>query len=422
MAVQYANGKIVTDGLVLALNAADMNSYDYRENLVTYTSLIGGTGYSSAIGTGSITLTASLAPDGTNTATLISQSVSSDYVYGSNGGFTLVTSSIYTYSIFAKQGGKSNFTVTIDENGFGGFRYQFSHTFATNALSSTTIGSPRGGFIISSGSSDAGDGWRRIWGTFQTSTGSVGGFIDMIARFGSTGGTTFVWGRQLEKKPSPTPYTATTNTNITASRIFYDLSGNNYNPTSSIPQYNNSNGGSFYFPDNTSSTFLAPTFDFVPNGGVTMEAWVYPTSASLANGSGNSNGIMGIRSGSIIYSIGLWPQGPNASGVIQVHSSNATSGITYSIPNIWYHTLWTITTTTLLLYINGVLAYSTSGAYTLTPVTGGLASGTQVGRWIGGPGQPLYGNVAATKIYNRALSSQEVLQNYNAQKTRFGLT
>ena len=27
MATQYANGKIVTDGLVLALNAADGNSY-----------------------------------------------------------------------------------------------------------------------------------------------------------------------------------------------------------------------------------------------------------------------------------------------------------------------------------------------------------------------------------------------------------
>ena len=27
MAVQYANGKIVTNGLVLALNAADRNSY-----------------------------------------------------------------------------------------------------------------------------------------------------------------------------------------------------------------------------------------------------------------------------------------------------------------------------------------------------------------------------------------------------------
>ena len=31
------------------------------------------------------------------------------------------------------------------------------------------------------------------------------------------------------------------------------------------------------------------------------------------------------------------------------------------------------------------------------------------------------GNVAVTQIYNRALTAAEVLQNYNAQKGRFGL-
>jgi hypothetical protein len=34
---------------------------------------------------------------------------------------------------------------------------------------------------------------------------------------------------------------------------------------------------------------------------------------------------------------------------------------------------------------------------------------------------PLAGNVASMFIYNRTLSATEVLQNFNAQKTRFGL-
>lgn len=34
----------------------------------------------------------------------------------------------------------------------------------------------------------------------------------------------------------------------------------------------------------------------------------------------------------------------------------------------------------------------------------------------------LQGNIYQTSIYNRALTAQEVLQNYNATKTRFGLT
>jgi hypothetical protein len=39
-----------------------------------------------------------------------------------------------------------------------------------------------------------------------------------------------------------------------------------------------------------------------------------------------------------------------------------------------------------------------------------------------GIGQPWNGAFYSAKIYNRALSAQEVLQNYNAVKSRFGLT
>jgi hypothetical protein len=37
------------------------------------------------------------------------------------------------------------------------------------------------------------------------------------------------------------------------------------------------------------------------------------------------------------------------------------------------------------------------------------------------PGNYASGSIFTTQIYNRALSSQEVLQNYNAQKSRYNL-
>ena len=49
--------------------------------------------------------------------------------------------------------------------------------------------------------------------------------------------------------------------------------------------------------------------------------------------------------------------------------------------------------------------------YTGVPLTIGSRGGIQ----------QFKGNIASAQIYNRALSAQEVLQNYNATKTRFGL-
>ena len=36
-------------------------------------------------------------------------------------------------------------------------------------------------------------------------------------------------------------------------------------------------------------------------------------------------------------------------------------------------------------------------------------------------GFELHGNIAQVQMYNRALSAAEILQNYNATKSRFGL-
>ena len=42
--------------------------------------------------------------------------------------------------------------------------------------------------------------------------------------------------------------------------------------------------------------------------------------------------------------------------------------------------------------------------------------------WYGFGGAYLSGSIAVTQIYNRALTQAEITQNYNATKTRFGLT
>jgi hypothetical protein len=113
----------------------------------------------------------------------------------------------------------------------------------------------------------------------------------------------------------------------------------------------------------------------------------------------------------------------------------STSNRRYYLPasqtpaiNTWfmYTATWdgTITTTTgINLYINGVLNSTTPQ----TNTAGVLPHTTDAGQLLdignSRTGIPYFfgGNIANIQIYNRTLTASEILQNYNAQKSRFGL-
>jgi hypothetical protein len=84
--------------------------------------------------------------------------------------------------------------------------------------------------------------------------------------------------------------------------------------------------------------------------------------------------------------------------------------------NTWQQIIFTYDGSGLAIYSNGVSGGS--NAFTGTPNSGG--AGIRIGRrWD--ISDYFVGNIAITRIYNRALSAAEILQNYNATKTRFGL-
>jgi len=108
-------------------------------------------------------------------------------------------------------------------------------------------------------------------------------------------------------------------------------------------------------------------------------------------------------------------------GDIHVYIGNGTSwaGILVSSVNMvinkWYQVSFTSTGTSSTLYLNG----NSVGTSVHSP--SGWGSNYYLGTIIIVSGEYLKGNIGNTFIYNRALSSQEILQNYNAQKSRFGL-
>jgi hypothetical protein len=86
--------------------------------------------------------------------------------------------------------------------------------------------------------------------------------------------------------------------------------------------------------------------------------------------------------------------------------------------NRWYNATAIYSGTEMLIYINGILDSSNSASGSL-PVSN---YNLRVGGNAQIPSRVWNGNIAIAQIYNRALSSSEVLQNYNAVKKRFGLS
>jgi hypothetical protein len=103
-----------------------------------------------------------------------------------------------------------------------------------------------------------------------------------------------------------------------------------------------------------------------------------------------------------------------------IASFNSVTNITL---DIWYHICVTTQNNDFRMYINGVLdTADTSGTYT------GAASGNAGEHTLGtynrpGAGYGGYANVSygVYRFYNRVLSANEILHNYNIQKTRFEL-
>ena len=84
----------------------------------------------------------------------------------------------------------------------------------------------------------------------------------------------------------------------------------------------------------------------------------------------------------------------------------------------WYNISATRQSTTISVYFNGVLDGTSSNSTNLTE------NGFRLARNINSSGTSyLNGRMASVLIYKgKALSSSEILQNYNAQKSRFNLT
>jgi hypothetical protein len=209
-----------------------------------------------------------------------------------------------------------------------------------------------------------------------------------------------------------------------------DLSGNNNSGNlTNGPTFSSANGGGIVF-DGTDDYIITP-LNVTPTlnitSQITLETWLLST--SLANSS-HGDGIMS-KGLSSDFNSGVYETAfTQGSGVnapffrIRIGAITPTYNPT-NIPinlNQIYHVVSTYNGSIMRIYINGVesgTGLSTSG--NIETNTQQLTIGVRYIHRGGGTDSFFSGNIYSNKIYNRALSPDEVLQNYNATKTRFGL-
>lgn len=115
------------------------------------------------------------------------------------------------------------------------------------------------------------------------------------------------------------------------------------------------------------------------------------------------------------YTLAIAPNGTIGIGVGGTPYDGYINNIPYTLGS-WVNITATITSNTLTYYKNSIIGTSVTNTGTVSTNTLGY-----LGRYNGNYGQYLPGNISNVQIYNRALSTSEVLQNYNATKGRFGL-
>jgi len=192
-----------------------------------------------------------------------------------------------------------------------------------------------------------------------------------------------------------------------------DLSGNGYNGTlTNSPTFSNTNGGTIVFDGIDDYVSIPSNNNFNNGNNITVEAWVLCTNWS------SYTHPMIVAKGINVEWI-LWKS--NDTGYVGKLGWRAASTVysTTSLPNnTWCQCIGSVGSSGTKVYFNGVLE-STAGATTFS--TGNINVTIAAGLVSGAPSNILGANVAITKIYNRQLTDVEVLQNYNATKTRFGL-
>ena len=389
-------GKIVTDGLILCLDAHDAKSYagEPTTNLLLYPESI-NSGPTQESWSGTITQNAVIAPDGTLTATKIE--ATSGYVYEvkaintNYNGVSFGVGDTITYSVWIKM---------LDGT-----------QTASNGPYIWNYNNPTYG-IVARDLSGLGPDWKLYKMTYTIQSHQTSFSMSYSASNGGVTGTYAIWHPQLEVKSYNTPYIETSRS---ATNGWVDRSGNSNSGTltnmigTEVTHYRDGQvimpvANSYLEFDGTNDivTISSPSFTTINTHSVC--AWV------------NTDDVTGWRT-IIDFDNDEWLLALNNKN-FTTYDPTFYSGY-YLTAGKWHHVCRTHESGgPVYLYLDGALVYtstnvSVSKIFSKINIGAGLSVGSST------PNELWNGKIAQVQMYSRKLSTAEVLSNYNTTKSRF---
>ena len=251
--------------------------------------------------------------------------------------------------------------------------------------------------------------WQRIVWVYNAVTGHAGIYQSRQIIYNDDNLPLYIYwcGFQVEQKSYATPFAnGTRGTTVATGGGWADLSGNaNHGELVNNPIYDSGSGGSLVF-DGTNDYIRISLPSTSSVASFSYDVWV------LTNGDGGYRTIIDQDNDDWLLALN--------ENVLITYDPTYNTGYTVS-SNIWYNiSVSHAYGGPVYFYVNGQLIYTSANNTTIHNtiyygIGAGILSSTSADEYWSG-------KISNVKIYNRALTADEILQNYNATKSRYGLS
>lgn len=412
------NASIVTSGLVLNLDSANPKStgfYNHLERTEEFENAYWGKLNST------VTANTTIAPDGTSTADKLVETTtnSQHFTYVQRSG----TNETLTFSVYAKAAERGFVAVQLTNNTSSSAQAWFNLTTGTIGTSNVAGSDYRN---YSANIENTGSGWYRcsitttklavntdnIPSIYVTNADGVGSYT------GTAGSGIYIWGAQLTETANQLPYQKV----VTRPTTISNLIKTNPQITGTLTNgavIRTGNKGSMFFDGvNDYVDSIVQPFSIQENT---------PFSVSCVFKASNlTGGLVGNWNAQVT---GGWRLSLENNAKLRIYLLNNGGGAGRAIEStIPYNNVLVNCTATysgnssstgLKLYVNGIQIATTTvldtspGTLTNSKIVVGAFQNTNSILGF------LNGKIYSTQLYNRELTASEILQNYNATKSRY---